>query len=94
MERGIVSAGRNKETGENYRPKLELVRLTIPRRVYTYAHLDVVADACIALYARRRELVGMEMVYEPKLLRFFTARFAPLATAPAKVAVAEAECAV
>ena len=94
MERGIVSAGRNKETGENYRPKLELVRLTIPRRVYTYAHLDVVADACIALYARRRELVGMEMVYEPKLLRFFTARFNPLTTAPAKVAVAEAECAV
>ncbi len=79
MERGIVSAGRNKETGENYQPKLELVRLTIPRRVYTYAHLDVVADACIELYRQRKNIVGLEMVYEPKLLRFFTARFRPLA---------------
>jgi len=79
MERGIVSAGRNKETGENYHPKLELVRLTIPRRVYTYAHLDIVADACIELYGRRRTIKGLQMVYEPKLLRFFTARFKPLA---------------
>ena len=94
MERGIVSAGRNKETGENYRPKLELVRLTIPRRVYTYAHLDVVADACIALYAKRREIVGMEMVYEPRLLRFFTARFRPLHPLTVPVAGAAAACAV
>jgi len=78
MERGIVSAGRNKQTGEHHRPKLELVRLTIPRRVYTYAHLDVVAQACKDLYARRREIQGMKMVYEPKFLRFFTARFEPL----------------
>ncbi|MTJ81389.1 MAG: tyrosine phenol-lyase [Telmatospirillum sp.] len=79
MERGIVSAGRNKETGENYHPKLELVRLTIPRRVYTYSHLDVVANACIEMFRHRREIKGLEMVYEPKLLRFFTARFKPLA---------------
>lgn len=78
MERGIVSAGRNKQTGEHHRPKLELVRLTIPRRVYTYAHLDVVAQACKDLYARRRSIQGMKMVYEPKFLRFFTARFEPL----------------
>ncbi|MEM7942674.1 tyrosine phenol-lyase, partial [Morganella morganii] len=44
MERGIISAGRNKETGDHHRPKLETVRLTIPRRVYTYAHMDLVAD--------------------------------------------------
>ena len=81
MERGIVSAGRNKQTGEHHRPKLELVRLTIPRRVYTYAHLDVVAQACKDLYARRREIQGMKMVYEPAFLRFFTARFEPLAKA-------------
>ena len=79
MERGIVSAGRNKETGENYRPKLELVRLTIPRRVYTYAHLDLVADACIALHKKRGQIKGLRMTYEPKVLRFFTARFEPLA---------------
>ncbi|MHA3903197.1 tyrosine phenol-lyase [Castellaniella sp. WN] len=79
MERGIVSAGRNQETGDHHRPRLELVRLTIPRRVYTYAHLDIVARACEALYRRRRDIKGMKMVYEPKLLRFFTSRFEPLA---------------
>ncbi len=79
MERGIISAGRNKDTGEHNRPKLELVRLTIPRRVYTYSHLDVVADACIALYQKRDSIKGLKMVYEPKVLRFFTARFEPLA---------------
>lgn len=84
MERGIVSAGRNRETGDHHRPKLELVRLTIPRRVYTYSHLDAVADACIRLYERRDEIGGLEMVYEPKVLRFFTARFRPLTVAPAQ----------
>ena len=79
MERGIISAGRNKDTGDHNRPKLELGRLTIPRRVYTYAHLDVVADACIELYKKRDSLKGLKMVYEPKVLRFFTARFEPLA---------------
>lgn len=78
MERGIISAGRDKVTGQHHHPKLELVRLTIPRRVYTYAHLDVVADACIALYNKRDTIKGLKMVYEPKLLRFFTARFEPL----------------
>lgn len=79
MERGIVSAGRDKKTGDNYHPKLELVRLTIPRRVYTYAHLDIVADAAVSLYKRRETIKGLDMVYEPKLLRFFTARFQPKA---------------
>ena len=78
MERGIVSAGRNKETGEENKPKLELVRLTIPRRVYTQAHMDVVAEAVINLYARRDKIRGLKMVYEPKYLRFFQARFEPL----------------
>lgn len=77
MERGIVSAGRDKE-GRHHYPKLELVRLTIPRRVYTYAHLDVVADAVIDLYQERDKVKGLRMVYEPPVLRFFTARFEPL----------------
>lgn len=77
MERGIVSAGRDKN-GNNHRPKLELVRLTIPRRVYTYAHLDVVADSVIELYKHRKEAVGLRFVYEPPVLRFFTARFEPV----------------
>ncbi|HBS91878.1 MAG TPA: tyrosine phenol-lyase [Erysipelotrichaceae bacterium] len=78
MERGIVSAGRNKITKEHHRPKLELVRLTIPRRVYTYAHMDLVADAVIELYKNREKITGLEFVYEPPMLRFFNARFKPL----------------
>ncbi|WP_312419115.1 tyrosine phenol-lyase [Anaerospora hongkongensis] len=77
MERGIVSAGRDKN-GNHYYPKLELVRLTIPRRVYTYAHMDVVAESVIELYEKRETIKGLEMIYEPPVLRFFTARFKPL----------------
>ena len=78
MERGIVSAGRDTQTGENHRPKLETVRLTIPRRVYTYRHMDVVAEAVINLYEHRDQIRGLRFVYEPKQLRFFTARFAEI----------------
>lgn len=75
MERGIISAGRNKETGDHHRPKLETVRLTIPRRVYTYAHMDLVADGIIKLFKHKEDIKGLKFVYEPKQLRFFTARF-------------------
>ncbi len=74
MERGMVSAGR-KPNGENYYPKLELVRFTIPRRVYTQAHMDVVAESAAAVFARRNKICGLKVVYEPKYLRFFQARF-------------------
>jgi len=75
MERGIVSAGRNKQTGDHYYPKLELVRLTIPRRVYTQAHMDVVAESVEAVYRNPDKPKGLKMVYEPEYLRFFQARF-------------------
>ncbi len=75
MERGIVSAGRDAKTGEHHFPKLELVRLTFPRRVYTQAHCDVVTEAVEAVYDRRESIKGMRMSYEPKYLRFFQARF-------------------
>jgi tyrosine phenol-lyase len=75
MERGIVSAGRDKTTGEHCMPDLELVRLTIPRRVYTQAHMDVVAESVQRVYERRHSITGLRMVYEPKYLRFFQARF-------------------
>ncbi len=75
MERGIVSAGRNKITGDHHRPKLETVRLTIPRRVYTYRHMDLVAAAVQSLYEKSETIKGLRFVYEPKQLRFFTARF-------------------
>lgn len=75
MERGVVSAGRNPKTGKNYYPKLELVRLTIPRRVYTQAHMDVIAESVLNVYDYREKITGLKMVYEPKYLRFFQARF-------------------
>ncbi len=75
MERGIVSAGRNARTGDHYYPKLELVRLTIPRRVYTQAHMDVIAESVQRVYENREKISGLKMVYEPKYLRFFQARF-------------------
>jgi tyrosine phenol-lyase len=75
MERGIVSAGRNKDTGDHYYPKLELVRLTIPRRVYTQAHMDVTAESVAEVWDHREAVRGLKMVYEPKYLRFFQARF-------------------
>jgi tyrosine phenol-lyase len=78
MERGIVSAGRNPKTGKNYYPNLELVRLTIPRRVYTQAHMDVIAESVFNVYKNRSKIKGLKMVYEPKYLRFFQARFEKL----------------
>jgi len=75
MERGIASAGRDPKTGDHYYPKLELTRLTIPRRVYTQAHMDVVAEAVKAVYDSREKTRGLKMVFEPKYLRFFQARF-------------------
>jgi len=75
MERGIVSAGRDINTGKNHAPKLELVRLTIPRRVYTYAHMDVVARSIIEIHKNAKKIRGLKFVYEPKMLRFFNARF-------------------
>ena len=78
MERGNVSAGRDPQTGRNRRPNLELVRLTIPRRVYTQAHMDVVAESVAEVYDQRASIKGLKMVYEPAQLRFFQARFEPL----------------
>lgn len=78
MERGIVSAGRDIKTGKNHYPKLETVRLTIPRRVYTYAHLDYVAESIIELYNERHNIKGLKWEYEAQYLRFFTGRFSEI----------------
>jgi len=78
MERGNVSAGRDPKTGKNRRPALELVRLTIPRRVYTQAHMDVVAESVIELYQNRDKISGLKFNYEPEYLRFFQARFSKI----------------
>ena len=75
MERGVVSAGRDPETGDHRYPALELTRLAVPRRVYTQAHMDVVAESLKAVYEARKQTRGMKMIYEPKYLRFFQAKF-------------------
>jgi tyrosine phenol-lyase len=79
MERGIVSAGRNPKTGENYHPALELVRLTIPRRAYTKDHMREVAAGITRVWNRRESITGLRLVYEPEKLRFFQGRFEALA---------------
>lgn len=78
MERGVASAGRDPETGDHRYPALELTRLTIPRRVYTQAHMDVVAESVKSVYDNRHQAQGLKMVYEPAYLRFFQARFEPV----------------
>jgi len=75
MERGAVSKGRDKETGKNIYPALELVRLTIPRRVYTNTHMEYTANSIINLFKKKDTISGLKMVYEPKYLRFFQSRF-------------------
>jgi tyrosine phenol-lyase len=77
MERGVVSAGRNPETGDHNYPALELTRLAVPRRVYTQAHMDVVAESVEEVYDQRAQAKGLKMVFEPEYLRFFQARFKP-----------------
>ena len=78
MERGAVSAGRDAGSGENRYPRLELVRLTIPRRVYTQAHMDVTAESVAAVHEARDRVRGLRFTYEPEFLRFFQARFEPV----------------
>jgi tyrosine phenol-lyase len=79
MERGIVSG----QHGHDPYDGLELVRLTIPRRVYTREHLDYVAEVVGSVLAERDHVPGLELVYEPDELRFFQARFEPLGIFPA-----------
>ncbi|MBU1020407.1 MAG: tryptophanase, partial [Firmicutes bacterium] len=77
VEIGSFLLGRDPDTLENLKSPLELMRLTIPRRTYTYAHLEVVADAVIEVYKNREQLVGLEFEYEPPFLRHFTAKLKP-----------------
>ena len=72
---GSYMLGNDPDTGEQLKADFEFTRLAIPRRVYTYAHMDFVADAVIELYKRRRDISGLKWVYEPKVLRFFTGTF-------------------
>ncbi len=68
-------AHKDERTGETIYPELELVRLAIPRRVYTQSHLDYVAETIVGLYRQPETLRGVRIVYETRFLRHFTARF-------------------
>ncbi len=74
----VMFAREDPQTGKMIHPELELVRLAIPRRVYTQAHLDYVVETCKRLYDQREGTKGLRYTYAPSLLRHFTARFEPL----------------
>lgn len=75
VEIGTCLAGRNPATNDHDYPKLEMLRLTIPRRVYTDRHMDVIAVACANVWDRRSGIAGLEFTYEAPILRHFTAKF-------------------
>jgi tryptophanase len=74
----VMFAYTDAETGKMVHPKLELVRLAIPRRVYTQSHLDYVVRTICNIARRREAVCGYRFSYAPELLRHFTARFAPV----------------
>ena len=74
----VMFAHRDPETEEMTYPRMELVRLALPRRVYTQSHLDYVVEALGRIASRRQEIKGYKFTYAPTALRHFTARFEPL----------------
>jgi tryptophanase len=74
----VMFAYPDPETGKIIHPRLELVRLALPRRVYTQTHLDYVAEVLACIAARRESVSGYRFTYAPELLRHFTARFEPI----------------
>lgn len=75
VEIGTLLNGRDPDTGRNRPANLELVRLTIPRRVYTFRHMDYVVEAVKRIWKKREQIKGFELSYESPVLRHFTARF-------------------
>ena len=74
VEIGSLMFGKYDENGKLVPAMMELVRLAIPRRVYTQSHIDYVAEVIIDLFAKRAQIKGLEITYEAPVLRHFTAR--------------------
>lgn len=79
VEIGSVMFGKYAADGGLISPSMELVRLAIPRRVYTQSHIDYVAEVIAEVYEKRQQYHGYRIVYEPQYLRHFTAKFEPMA---------------
>jgi tyrosine phenol-lyase len=78
VEIGSVMFGKKDQGGAFIPSQMELVRLAIPRRVYTQSHIDYVVEVALEAFAGRGKLAGYRMTYEAPVLRHFTARFAPI----------------
>jgi tryptophanase len=79
VEIGSVMFGTYDNRGKLIPARMELVRLAIPRRVYTQSHIDYVIEAVVDVFERRSEIGGYRIIDEPPVLRHFTAHFAPIA---------------
>jgi tryptophanase len=79
VEIGTLMFGKkDPRTGKTTHPPMELVRLAIPRRVYTQSHIDYAAEVILDVFAHRKDLRGLSLTYEAPFLRHFTARLAPV----------------
>jgi tryptophanase len=78
VEIGSVMFGKYDSAGKHIPPPMELVRLAIPRRVYTQSHIDYVIECVVEVFNNRQKLPGYKIVYQAPQLRHFTARFEPL----------------
>jgi len=83
VEVGSLMFGHKDEQGRDVFPKLDLVRLAVPRRVYTTEHMRYVADSVIQVFRERERMRGLRLTYEAPMLRHFTARLEEIAETPA-----------
>jgi tryptophanase len=75
---GSYMLGNDAETGLQLEANTEFTRLAVPRRVYTQAHFDITVEALKAIKARASEVKGYKIIWEPKIMRHFTAKLVPL----------------
>ena len=78
VEIGSVMFGKYDSNGKLIPPPMELVRLAIPRRVYTQSHIDYVSEVILDVFKNRNKLKGYEITYQAPMLRHFTAKFKPI----------------
>ena len=87
MERGTISEGINPDGSQHF-ASMELVRLALPRRVFTLSQVEYVIDRVLWLYDHRDMIGGLRFTHEPKTLRFFTGKLEPTSDWPEKLAAA------